>query len=175
MRNDDKKQFLLLTSSTFLDLEVNSYSRQKIVERDRVAVFEENSVVRNLLLGRRHVSFFLNFLLQPLDRIAELDVDRQRLSVQLPFRFVSNIRHLNLDRDGALKSEKDGLTMTLMIYTRIVYLVAAHEHILGNEIVLLSCLLVRRFIFRNFHDWRSWSEWRHTRHSRKSDGETRWS
>lgn len=83
---------------------MDRHARQQVVVSDRVAVFEEDSVVGNLLLGRRHVRLLLNLLLHLLNRVAESDVDGQRLTIQLPFGLVRNVRNLNLNRNRALKS-----------------------------------------------------------------------
>lgn len=75
---------------------MESDTGHEVVISDGVAVLEEDAIVRDFLLGRRHVGLFLNALLEPLNRVAKGDVDGKHLSVQLPFRFVGDIRDLDL-------------------------------------------------------------------------------
>lgn len=97
---------LLLATTALFQCKMNCYTRQEIVISDSVAVLEEDSVVRNLLLRRRHFSFFLNLLLKLLNRVAKADVHWQGLSIQLPFRFVRQVGDLNLNCNRALKGFK---------------------------------------------------------------------
>jgi hypothetical protein len=147
---------LFLAATTLLDLQVDRRARQEIVERHRVAVLEEDSVVGDLLLGWRHVCLNLHALLQLLNGFGQADGDGQRLTVQLPLGFVGNIRDLDLDGDGSF--------------------VVGHEDVFGDQVVLLASLLVGRLVFRHIHDRWSWSEWRHAGHlTGEANRETRWS
>lgn len=86
---------------------MHRHSRQQIVIRNGIAVLEENAVVRDLLLGRRHVCLSLDFLLELLNGVAEADVDRQQLAVQLPFWLVAHVGHLHLNGHRTLEVEEE--------------------------------------------------------------------
>lgn len=95
---------LLLPPASLLERQVDDGTVSHVIVSQRVGILDENALILQLLFPCRHARGFVNLHLDDRDLVCEWEGEDQHLSVQLPFRLILHVGHLDFDGHWTLVS-----------------------------------------------------------------------